>query len=97
VVELTSDLVPWRSTARGSPEFIGIDAPGVKSTGSVSGAISASCVIFLGLRWGSGVLWAARAAVEVVLHGGAHRRAVFQSKQGPRSTTSSAKRTKGTC
>jgi hypothetical protein len=65
--------------ARGSPHFTINGAPGVKSSGLGSGVINTSCVIFLGLRWGSGMLWAARAAVEAGLHGGAHRHAVFRS------------------
>jgi hypothetical protein len=50
-----------------------------------------------GAEAGLGVIRAARTAAEAVLHGGAHRRAAFRSKQGPRSTTSSTKRTGETC
>jgi hypothetical protein len=53
--------------------------------------ISVSCVISLGPKWGSGVLWAARAAAEADLHGGPRRRAAFRPKQGIRFMTAMPK------
>jgi hypothetical protein len=61
------------------------------------GRFSATCVILLRVRRGSGMLWAARAAAEAVPHGGAHRRVPFWPRDRLRSTTFSAKRIMGMC
>jgi hypothetical protein len=59
--------------------------------------ISVTRVMHLGHLRASGVLGDAVVTAEAGLCGGARRRAAFWPKQGLRSTTSSAKRTRGMC
>jgi hypothetical protein len=80
-----------------STELIEINAPRVKSSGAwvwdKLHDMSNPPRVLAGL----GVLGVAVAMAKAGQCGGAHRRAAFQPKQGLRSTTSSAKRTRGTC
>jgi hypothetical protein len=59
--------------------------------------ISMTRVIHLGHLRASGVLGDAVATAEAGLYGGARWRAAFWPRDGLRSTTSSTKRTRGTC